>query len=209
MRWAVVAIVGLASAGLLAVSVSMNFSFGSSFGRTALESYAYGAAFGFADILKVAAPIVVANSFGNRRWGAALLALFLWGTFTACPQAHTLASLTGAGVDKVEIGLILLVALLVEMGGLGPFVTMSLAKVPRPTKVSVEIPRTREPAPEPDHTALAETHPFEQPTGTSSSTTPRLIYSSVGPENLASDLERFLNLHARRVEGSTLGSTDL
>ena len=84
MRWAVVAIVGLASTGLLAVSVSMNFAFGSSFGRTAFESYAYGAAFGFADILKVAAPIVIANSFGNRRWVAALLALFLWGTFTAC-----------------------------------------------------------------------------------------------------------------------------
>ena len=47
MRWGVVAIVGLASVGLLAVSVSINFVFGSSFGRTALESYAYGAAFGF------------------------------------------------------------------------------------------------------------------------------------------------------------------
>jgi hypothetical protein len=236
MRWVVVTIVGLASAGLIAVSVSMNFAFGSSFGRTPFESYAYGAAFGFADILKVAAPIVVANSFGNRRWGAALLALFLWGTFTACsavsaigfasanrtftvdsrtvqaalnqsrlasleadqsglrrvryrlasaelgrserlqltstvqrlevaigatrgkledaapvvstpnPQAHTLASLSGAGVDKVETGLILLVALLVEMGGLGPFVTMSLAKVPKPMKVPVVVPTTPEPA---------------------------------------------------------------
>jgi hypothetical protein len=299
MRWIVVAIVGIASAGLLAVSVSVNFVFGSSFGRTALESYAYGAAFGFADIVKVAAPIVVANSFGNRRWGAALLALLLWGTFTACsavsaigfasanrtfmvdtrkvqaalnqsrlasleadqselrrlrerlaspelgrserfqltatvqrlevaigatrgkledaapvvsipnPQAHTLASLTGAGVDKVETGLILLVALLVEMGGLGPFVTMSLAKVPRPMNVPVVIPTTPEPAPQPDHTALRETHPFEQPTGTSSSAAPRLIYSAVGPEKLASDLEKFLNLHARRDEASTLGSTDL
>ena len=84
MRWAIVTIVGMASVGMLAVSVSMNFAFGSSFGRTALESYAYGAAFGFADILKVAAPIVVANSFGNRRWGATLLALLLWGTFTLC-----------------------------------------------------------------------------------------------------------------------------
>jgi hypothetical protein len=299
MRRAVVAIVGLASAGLLAVSVSMNFAFGSSFGRTAFESYAYGAAFGFADVLKVAAPIVAANSFGNRRWGAALLGLILWGTFTACsavsaigfasanrtftvdtrkvqaalnqsrlasleadqselrrlrqrlaspelgrseriqltgtaqrlevaigatrgkledaapivstpnPQAHTLASLTGAGVDKVETGLILLVALLVEMGGLGPFVTMSLAKVPRPPNVPAEIPTTREPAPEPDHTAIGETHPFERPTGTSSSTAPRLIYSSAGPESLESDLGRFLNHHVRRDERSSLGSTDL
>ena len=64
---------------------------------------------------------------------------------TPNPQAHTLASLTGAGVDKVEIGLILLVALLVEMGGLGPFVTMSLAKVPKPMKVPVTVPTTLSP----------------------------------------------------------------
>ena len=298
MRWIVVAIVGLASAGLIAVSVSMNFAFGSSFGRTVFESYAYGAAFGFADILKVAAPLVVANSFGNRRWGAALLALLLWATFTLCsaisaigfasanrtfavdtrtvqgalnqsrlasleadqselrrlrerlaspelgrserlqltataqrlevaigatrgkledaapvvstpnPQAHTLASLTGSGIDKVETGLILLVALLVEMGGLGPFVTMNLAKVPRPTKVPVEVATTRGPAPQPDHTALGEMHRFELPTGMSSNT-PRLIYSAADAENLETDLERFLNLHVRRDEGSTLGSTDL
>ena len=299
MRWLLVAIVGLASAGLIAVSVSMNFAFGSSFGRTAFESYAYGAAFGFADILKVAAPIVVATSLGNRRWGAALLALFVWGTFTACsavsaigfasanrtftvdtrkvqaalnqsrlasleadqselrrlrdrlaspelgrserlqltataqrlevaigatrgkledaapvvstsnPQAHTLASLTGAGVDKVETGLILLVALLVEMGGLGPFVTMSLAKFPRQVKVPVVVPTTPESAPRPDHAALEETRRIDQPTGTSSSTAPRLIYSAESAENLENDLGRFLNLHARRDEGSTLGSTDL
>jgi hypothetical protein len=301
MRWIVVAIVGIASAGLLAVSVSINFAFGSSFGRTVLESYAYGAAFGFADILKVAAPIVVANSFGNRRWGAALLALFLWGTFTACsavsaigfasanrtftvdtrtvqaalnqsrlasleadqselrrlrdrlasaelgrserlqltstaqrlevaigatrgkledaapvvsrpnPQAHTLASLTGAGVDKVETGLILLVALLVELGGLGPFVTMSMAKVPRPMKVPVVVPTAPEPTPQQDCMPQGEPDRLEQATGTSSNPTtrPRLIYSTLGSANLESDLETFLNLHARRDEGSTLGSTDL
>src|SRR5262249_6474215 len=62
----------------------MNFAFGSSFGRTAIESYAYGAAFGFADILKVAAPIVAAGTFARRQWGATLLALFVWGTFTVC-----------------------------------------------------------------------------------------------------------------------------
>jgi hypothetical protein len=60
MRLAMAAVVGMASAGLLAVSVTMNFAFGSSFGRTALESYAYGAAFSLADILKVAAPIAAA-----------------------------------------------------------------------------------------------------------------------------------------------------
>jgi hypothetical protein len=234
MRWAIVAIAGIASAGLIAVSVSMDFAFGCSFGRTVFESYAYGAAFGFADILKVAAPIVVAKSIGHRKWGAAALGLLVWGTFTVCsavsaigfasanrtftadsrtvqaalnqnrlasleadqselrrlrdrlvspelgrseriqlgaaaqrleaaigvtrgkledaapvvstpnPQAHTLASLTGASVDKVETGLILLVALLVEMGGLGPFITMSLAKVP------MKVPTALEPTSQPE-----------------------------------------------------------
>ena len=84
MRWAIVALMGIASAGMLAVSVAMNFAFGNSFGRTGFESYAYGAVFAFADILKVAAPIVAARSFSNRNWGVALLGLVLWGTFTAC-----------------------------------------------------------------------------------------------------------------------------
>jgi len=98
MRWAVVASVGLASAGLLAVGVSINFAFGSSFGRTTLESYA----FGFADILTVAAPIVVANSFGNRGWGAALIALFLWGTFTACSAVSAIGFASANRTFTVE-----------------------------------------------------------------------------------------------------------
>ena len=84
MRWVIVGLVGAASAGLMAVSVAMNFAFGSSFGKTGFESYAYGAAFALADILKAAAPIVAARSFTNRNWGAALLGMFLWGTFTVC-----------------------------------------------------------------------------------------------------------------------------
>ena len=84
MRWIIVAMAGIASAGLIAVSVAMNFAFGSSFGRTGLESYAYGAAFAFADILKVAAPIVIAKSIVDRKWGAAALGVLVWGTFTLC-----------------------------------------------------------------------------------------------------------------------------
>jgi hypothetical protein len=84
VRWIAILMTGVASAGLIAVSVAMNFAFGSSFGRTALESHAYGAAFAFADILKVAVPIVVAKSFASRRWAAAVVGLFVWGTFTVC-----------------------------------------------------------------------------------------------------------------------------
>jgi hypothetical protein len=73
VRWVVILSAGLASAGLMVVSATMNFSFGSSFGRTALKSYAYGAAFGFADILKAAAPIAAAGTFAKRKWGAACI----------------------------------------------------------------------------------------------------------------------------------------
>jgi hypothetical protein len=293
MRWLVVAIAGLASAGLMAVGVSMNFAFGSSFGRTALESYAYGAAFGFADILKVAAPIVVAKSLGNRNWGAAVVGLLLWGTFTVCsavsaigfssanrtfaidsrtvqaalnqsrllsletdqselrrlrdriaspelgrgeriqlaaaaqrleaaiaasrgkledaspvvstpnPQAHTLAKLTGAGIDKIEVGLVLLVALLVEMGGLGPFITMNLAKVPQPSKVPEGSPPEKTSRKQPP--ALGRASPPLSP----EPQRPRLIHSAVAPLPMAIDLERFLDRHAHRDDRTAVGSSEL
>jgi len=296
MRSVIVAMAGIASAGLIAVSVAMNLAFGSSFGRSGLESYAYGAAFAFADILKVAAPIVIAKSIVDRKWGAAALGVLVWGTFTLCsavsaigfasanrtfvvdtrtvqaalnqsrlrsleadqselrrlrdrlaspelgrservqvtaasqrleaaigvtrgkledaapvvstsnPPAHTLASFTGADIDKVEIALILLVALVVEMGGLGPFITMRLANVPRAEKV----PAAPEPNPLTEQGTPGATQ-FERFAGTSPSKVirPRLVFSGARPENLESDLGRFLALHAQPREGSSLGSTDL
>jgi hypothetical protein len=83
VRWIAILITGIASAGLIVVSVAMNWAFGSSFGRTALESHAYGAAFAFADVLKVAAPIVVAKSFAIAG-GAPPFSAYWWGTFTVC-----------------------------------------------------------------------------------------------------------------------------
>ena len=295
MRWITILITGIASAGLIAVSVAMNFAFGSSFGRTALESLAYGAAFAFADVLKVAVPIVVAKSVADRRWTVAVVGLFVWGTFTVCsavsaigfasanrtfamdtrtvqaalnqsrlksleadqyelrrlrdrlaspdlsrserlqlgatgqrleaaigatrgkledaapvvstsnPQAHTLAGLTGADIDNVEIFLILLVALLVEMGGLGPFVTMNLAKVLRTTK----LPAAAQSMAQPAQTPLSESLPIEPPATSSPTPAHRPNLFSAATENLQSDLGRFLSLHAQRKEGSTLGSTEL
>jgi hypothetical protein len=295
VRWIAILITGIASAGLIVVSVAMNFAFGSSFGRTALESHSYGAAFAFADVLKVAVPIVVAKSFVHRRWAAAVVGLLVWGTFTVCsavsaigfasanrtfamdtrtvqaalnqsrlksleadqyelrrlrdrlaspelsrserlqlgatgqrlesaigatrgkledaapvvstsnPQAHTLAGLVGADIDKVEIFLILLVALLVEMGGLGPFVTMNLAKVLRTMKVPAAAQSIAQAA----QTPLSESLPIEPPTTSSPMPVQRPNPFSAATENLQSDLGRFLNLHAQRKEGSTLGSSEL
>jgi hypothetical protein len=291
VRWIVVLLVGIASAGLMAVSVTMNFAFGSSFGRTALESYAYGAAFGFADILKVAAPIVAAGTFAKRKWGATLLALLVWGTFTVCsavsaigyasanrtftvdsrkvqaalnqsrlaslevdqselrrlrerlataevsrserlqlttaaqhletaigairgkledaapivttpnPQAYTLAHLTGASMDQVETGLVLLVALLVELGGLGPFITMNLANVREEKKVlanSAPPPRT-----------TGRTFLNGKKAAAPAALPLQVIRVATSRDNVRNDLERFLGRHAQRDEHSALSSTEL
>jgi hypothetical protein len=293
MRWVIVAMVAIASAGLIAVGVSMNFAFGSSFGRTPLESYAYGAAFGFADILKVAAPIGAARCFGNRKWGAAFLSLVVWGTFTLCsavsaigfasanrtfavdtrtvqaalnqsrlasleadqtelrrlrdrlastelgrseraqvasavqrleaaigasrgkledaapvvstanPQAYTLAKLTGVGVDKIEVGLVLLVALMVEMGGLGPFVTMNLAKVPRAAKVPEGSTPEKASRKLPQELGRVSTPMSPEPKR------PTPIHSAVAPPAITLDLERFLDRHAHRGGGSVVGSSEV
>jgi hypothetical protein len=88
VRWVIVAFVECASAGLMALSVAMNFSFR----RTRLKSYFYGAAFGFAGVLKVAAPVVAAQSFANRQWGAGFVAAFLWVTFAVYSAVSAVAS---------------------------------------------------------------------------------------------------------------------
>jgi hypothetical protein len=292
VRWIIVGLVGAASAGLIVVSITMNFAFGSSFGATVLESYAYGAAFGLADILKVAAPIAAAGSFARRNWMGGLIAISVWGTFTICsvvsaigfasanrsftvdtrkvqaalnqsrltsleadqselrrvrerlaaieiargeraqlvmaaqrleaaisgtrgrledaapivttpnPQAHTLAGLTGASMDKVETTLVLLVALLVEMGGLGPFITMSLAKGSRRMKVPAE---ATDPFIPPSRTNPSRK---SEPSRPGSGDRPRLVFSAE-PEDLKGDLRKFLNLHTQELEGSALGSSGL
>jgi hypothetical protein len=292
VRWVVLIFVGGASAGLMAVSVAMNFTFGSSFGRTTLESYAYGAAFGFADILKVAAPIVAAGTFAKRKWGATLLALLVWGTFTVCstvsaigyasanrtftvdsrkvqaalnqsrlasleadqselrrlrerlaspevsrserlqltaaaqrletaiganrgkledaapivttpnPQAYTLAHLTGASMDKVETGLVLLVALLVELGGLGPFITMNLAKVSEEKNVLANS------APPPRTTGRTFLN-GRKAAAPAALAPPRAIRVAPSRDDLGNNLGRFLDCNARCDEHSALSSAEL
>jgi hypothetical protein len=120
---------------------------------------------------------------------------------TANPQAHTLAAFTGAGIDSVEIGLILLVALLVEAGGLGPFITMRLANASGPVKVPTKVPVGSE------LTAQPQEAPKTAPP--SGRMRPRLVYSDAGPQDLEGDLGRFLNLHTELEEGFAVGSTDL
>jgi hypothetical protein len=121
---------------------------------------------------------------------------------TPNPQAHTLAELTSANMDKVETGLVLLVALLVEMGGFGPFIAVNLAKVP----MGARVPAAQEPSPP----TVPAGNGSKQAVGCSrgSGKRPRLVFSA-GPEDVKGDLGRFLQFHTRKEEGSALGSTDL
>ena len=275
------------------MSVAVNFAFGSSFGRTGFEGYAYGAAFGFADVLKVAAPLVITRSLGNRNWATTVVSVLVWGTFTLSsvvsaigfasanrtfvvnfrtvqaalnqsrlasldadqhelrrlrdrlasaevgrservqlaaaalrleatlgatrgkledaapivtmpnPQAHTLAKLTGVGADKIEVGLVLLVALLVEVGGLGPLITMNLAKVPRPVKVPG--------ATSPKQSTVGQPATVGRIFGPQANDPlhPKRIHRVATPENLEDDLGRFLDRHARQEKRSDVGSSDL
>jgi hypothetical protein len=124
---------------------------------------------------------------------------------TANPQAYTLATLTGAGIDKIEVGLVLLVALLVEIGGLGPFMTMNLAKVPKEVKVPTRSPLAQKVVSEPSARGGSTVPPSLGPQR------PTLIHSAAvaAPENLQGDLERFLNRYARHDRWSAVGSSDL
>jgi hypothetical protein len=116
-----------------------------------------------------------------------------------------LAKLAGASVDKVETNLILLVALLVEMGGLGPFITMNLAKGPRSTKIpAAEEPILPNPTAETE-TSLKQTIELSPSAGRR----PRLVFSAGRTNDLKGDLRNFLNVHTREEEGSALGSTGL
>ena len=94
---------------------------------------------------------------------------------------------------------------MVEMGGLGPFITMKLVKV----LSSANVP----PAPQPVH-QLDQTTPSKTPSigpsaRSSPTATPPPRPTLVATENLPDDLGSFLNLHACHDEGSTLSSTDL
>src|SRR5215468_1174350 len=84
MRRFLSVIAGIASVGMITVSLAMTFAFGRSFGQTALEGWAYGTAFAFGDLLKVACPIVVSACVRDRRWRAVLAGSVIWASLTFC-----------------------------------------------------------------------------------------------------------------------------
>jgi hypothetical protein len=120
---------------------------------------------------------------------------------TPNPQAYTLAHLTGASMEKVETGLVLLVALLVELGGLGPFITMNLAKVREEKKVLANSdPPTRR---------AGRTFLNGRKAPTAEPASPRVVPVAPSLDDVRNDLGRFLDRHARRDEHSALSSAEL
>jgi hypothetical protein len=83
IRW-LVAIVGAPVVlGLIAVSVILNFRFGTLLATDEADKLVYGLASGCADLLKGVLPFVIAWGWGSRKWLVAFVASLLFITFTA------------------------------------------------------------------------------------------------------------------------------
>ena len=77
-------VLGVVAAGvLLAVSAAMNYRFGFSLGKTALDGEIYGAASAAADCFKALVPFFLFAAIRNRMWSqAAAAAVVLWSCAT-------------------------------------------------------------------------------------------------------------------------------
>jgi hypothetical protein len=83
IRWLVAIIGAPVVLGLIAVSVILNFRFGTLLATADEDKLVYGMASGCADLLKGVLPFVIAWGWANRKWLVALAATLLFVTFTA------------------------------------------------------------------------------------------------------------------------------
>jgi hypothetical protein len=83
IRWLVAIIGAPVVLGLIAVSVILNFRFGTLLATADADKLVYGVASGCADLLKGVLPFVIAWGWANRKWLVALAATLLFVTFTA------------------------------------------------------------------------------------------------------------------------------
>jgi hypothetical protein len=147
---------------------------------------------------------------------------------TPNPQAHTLSNLTGLEMDKVETSLTLLAALLVEVGGLGPFILTILAKgrdeqeaavkvhgllaerkPPTLAKVHVKVPEERRPAPTvPSRNAL-NGHGRNATAVAPGRAPQRVVRPTPTGDAVKQDLQRFLDDRTLRNDHSALASSEL
>ena len=71
----------LASLGLVAISVAINFQVGAAFGETQNSGFIYGGASGLVDVLKSALPFTIMSAVASRRFSIAMLAGGLFALF--------------------------------------------------------------------------------------------------------------------------------
>jgi len=84
-------VLGVVAAGiLLAVSAAMNYRFGFSLGKTALDGQIYGAASAAADCFKALVPFFFFAAIRNRMWSQALAAALVWGVVTGYSMTSAL-----------------------------------------------------------------------------------------------------------------------
>ncbi|MBO0742311.1 MAG: hypothetical protein J2P51_12895 [Hyphomicrobiaceae bacterium] len=84
-------VLGVVAAGiLLAVSAAMNYRFGFSLGKTALDGQIYGAASAAADCFKALVPFFLFAAIRNRMWSQALAAGLVWAVVTGYSMTSAL-----------------------------------------------------------------------------------------------------------------------
>ena len=84
-------VLGVVAAGiLLAVSAAMNYRFGFSLGKTALDGQIYGAASAAADCFKALVPFFLFAAIRNRMWSQAFAAALVWTVVTAYSMTSAL-----------------------------------------------------------------------------------------------------------------------
>src|SRR5262249_12659346 len=84
-------VLGVVAAGiLLAVSAAMNYRFGFSLGKTALDGQIYGAASAAADCFKALVPFFFFAAIRNRMWSQALAAALVWAVVTGYSMTSAL-----------------------------------------------------------------------------------------------------------------------
>jgi hypothetical protein len=84
-------VLGVVAAGiLLAVSAAMNYRFGFSLGKTALDGQIYGAASAAADCFKALVPFFLFAAIRNRMWSQALAAAVVWTVVSAYSMTSAL-----------------------------------------------------------------------------------------------------------------------
>jgi hypothetical protein len=96
----VLGLMGVVAAGiLLAVSAAMNYRFGFSLGKTAVDGQIYGLASAAADCFKALVPFFFFAAWRNRMWSQALAAALVW----AVVSAYSMTSALGhAALNRLD-----------------------------------------------------------------------------------------------------------